>query len=1786
MDVTGLNSDFFLNSRQSFASYDWTTMPSSQEEKIVTHKFEHSLFNLFNRLFYQLNFHTGFILVITCITHFQSLFGNTMFTDDTFYNYIVTILEFTQTSGMTPSDFYIFGYIFVAITIAIYAMILGTNWYLWKRSSISNVLLILISISVFVICPLMINPTSYLAKRLLGFILIMSSYLKSPDNSTHIYFLSNNRNDDYEINKNSITRSDVNLLIILLVFLIIALILQCILIYYSFKLLSMTIYIPYHPLTGLSTMNVFYQLYFQPIIRFFEMIFAFYPQWVLYILHVLKVVLFALSLVVLFLMPLIHSVMNSLMFAFSIAGTVVSIIKLIFIQHQSDIHYIHYVSIILSYIIVAPIIFFGIRAMIKKKYKPLLAYDGQINISEMPIDKRLAIVKSMKNSNKDELISIRVFVDGGIVPPNNEDNNQFKYSIHNISTRLQLLFFIKAGIENGCDLFIDYTLFNFIQMVFGYDRQLLELLLIFEMGFPEMRFFSPRILGNLKTDKMSFDERFLMFEINKLQMITETESSTSSNEEINMARINSSQYQDLIMQSWYLDKLSLSALENVTSTVNKGQNLWDMIIIKYPNLIEAHALYLNFLTECKTDFYQASQIKRKLTKIQEHQLNKQDKCFIAMMQTFPFYITHNILTINGTLLDYANLDSKELYNDNEDLVNETENLNEISDYDTIAKSFLTLPKLRLAVYKATHNLKPSSSYYFQFIIYFFFIVFLAAEITLTAVYYTSPNDGMSNSHILRCYRYLASNISLATSYLLMKYGSSISKSELQTRDYRFVFNFFDYYTYNNTNMFFETNRSTLDLNLFNTSMNIFTSFQGLIDQIQELDSLSQYDVQPIINNLFKNPINLSICYEAVPINPISQDLEQCVIFFAKNTLSLAQGVDGVMNWFVNDNEFCNVFSFYQYLCEILIESRTNTFDQFMKSNLKQQDELLLISMLISIIIGVIFLIVFLIVSLRFLRELRVFVSILSSFDEDIKRTGTVPISLPEAIPQYMRSAQSNDNIDGEDKNFIPVRYRSKKGVYYFLIFFCCLLIVIQCIFIFFIGYTAYQMSHLILNVTFWSFYNRLRIPQFLELFSSLSLAIILQTNPSNATNYNRERLHALNVIQAMEEANYQLVATTDSGDSILGYYEPFDNYYLESTCTLSSSISFLSESYDYLNDNLTLFTDEEFQCMSMSHKVLVFIQVARDILQKIEKNVQSEALNKFIVSRISDLYYYMNKYLCYNIQDGDTLINQINSHYVSFYQRQMLLLMIFAIILSIISFFSAYRFKGFLESIFHGGIILVRRLNPDGIAANHRMITFLLNKEIETKSSKKQMPVTQSIMYHSQNMIFYLTNEGIIEGVNDQAIITNLSYSSDQILGKPIQSLVDEESKKEIQKQLASLEKNDQGISEINVIMYTAAMTDIYASMLMLRTSSSHIIAIVTNQNETMEKQKIAQEMKDNSLALLNHILPPYMVNKLNKNEKELSFTVPLATILMVDISHFTELSRTLSPEQILGTLSTIFNMFEKKMEDYVTITKIKTIGDIYICCGGLFGVPKDLMQMDHKIKSSVSETLPNASDMLPKTKISASLSSAAAFNLPILNPFTNFGPNSDLGPNESKALSKSNQPAHGSLTNIDFKLNLPVDNPNEPNQNEPKMTSGRITPNTSDFGALPQTAVQNADAFVANQVIHFALDIIELLDDLNMKNNTSLSLRLGVSTGGPIIAGLLGADLLDFEIFGDEIEIAERLEQVGIPGKIVICENTYNLISNYDYSIDARSDVYMKGKGTIHAYLVNSETSNYSQSS
>lgn len=102
--------------------------------------------------------------------------------------------------------------------------------------------------------------------------------------------------------------------------------------------------------------------------------------------------------------------------------------------------------------------------------------------------------------------------------------------------------------------------------------------------------------------------------------------------------------------------------------------------------------------------------------------------------------------------------------------------------------------------------------------------------------------------------------------------------------------------------------------------------------------------------------------------------------------------------------------------------------------------------------------------------------------------------------------------------------------------------------------------------------------------------------------------------------------------------------------------------------------------------------------------------------------------------------------------------------------------------------------------------------------------------------------------------------------------------------------------------------------------------------------------------------------------------------------------------------------------------------------------------------------------------------------------------------------------------------------------------------------------------------ILKCAADMITSLEAFNRENGTDLQIRIGINSGS-VVAGVIGKKKFIYDLWGDSVNIASRMESHGITGKIQVSESTYRLLKG-SYSFEERGEIEIKGKGKMNCYI------------
>ena len=106
-----------------------------------------------------------------------------------------------------------------------------------------------------------------------------------------------------------------------------------------------------------------------------------------------------------------------------------------------------------------------------------------------------------------------------------------------------------------------------------------------------------------------------------------------------------------------------------------------------------------------------------------------------------------------------------------------------------------------------------------------------------------------------------------------------------------------------------------------------------------------------------------------------------------------------------------------------------------------------------------------------------------------------------------------------------------------------------------------------------------------------------------------------------------------------------------------------------------------------------------------------------------------------------------------------------------------------------------------------------------------------------------------------------------------------------------------------------------------------------------------------------------------------------------------------------------------------------------------------------------------------------------------------------------------------------------------------------------------------------AQRIAGMALEMKAALKDVAIKTGLDLNMRIGINTG-PVVAGVIGSAKFSYDLWGDTVNMASRMENTCMPNAIQVTQETQQILQN-THVFTARPNVEVKGKGTVETFIL-----------
>ncbi|KAH7645383.1 ca/calmodulin-responsive adenylate cyclase-like [Dermatophagoides farinae] len=134
-------------------------------------------------------------------------------------------------------------------------------------------------------------------------------------------------------------------------------------------------------------------------------------------------------------------------------------------------------------------------------------------------------------------------------------------------------------------------------------------------------------------------------------------------------------------------------------------------------------------------------------------------------------------------------------------------------------------------------------------------------------------------------------------------------------------------------------------------------------------------------------------------------------------------------------------------------------------------------------------------------------------------------------------------------------------------------------------------------------------------------------------------------------------------------------------------------------------------------------------------------------------------------------------------------------------------------------------------------------------------------------------------------------------------------------------------------------------------------------------------------------------------------------------------------------------------------------------------------------------------------------------------------------------------------------------------------------------IGLIPQYRIPENDTIYAAENMSCLVDVVfdmkDRLAEINDNSYNNFMLRVGLNIG-PVVAGVIGARKPQYDIWGNTVNVASRMDSTGLPNHIQCTEEVYQLLKDYPYEFKCRGTVNVKGKGEMTTYFLLHKKSNH----
>ncbi|EDV29767.1 uncharacterized protein TRIADDRAFT_52497 [Trichoplax adhaerens] len=134
---------------------------------------------------------------------------------------------------------------------------------------------------------------------------------------------------------------------------------------------------------------------------------------------------------------------------------------------------------------------------------------------------------------------------------------------------------------------------------------------------------------------------------------------------------------------------------------------------------------------------------------------------------------------------------------------------------------------------------------------------------------------------------------------------------------------------------------------------------------------------------------------------------------------------------------------------------------------------------------------------------------------------------------------------------------------------------------------------------------------------------------------------------------------------------------------------------------------------------------------------------------------------------------------------------------------------------------------------------------------------------------------------------------------------------------------------------------------------------------------------------------------------------------------------------------------------------------------------------------------------------------------------------------------------------------------------NSTYMAASGLQPTTNEEIVNPKTQ----ESFVI-VLVEYAFALMSIINRINTHAFNNFKMRIGINHG-PVVSGVIGARKPQYDIWGDTVNVASRMDTTGLIGHIQVGEETAAILQSYGFTLICRGKIPVKGKGELTTYFV-----------